>query len=238
MWFAITLLGAVLALPITAGAVTITIDFSTIGAPGDTGSSSFVHGSGLTVNGYYFDDFTEDWTGTGANLYIRNEPNDHGLGVCSAPESPCPGPSGGGDINELDNEGAQELIRLSLPDGHTWVSVQLSSLDENDGSPNFEFGQLWADLDGDPASFDTVLWQFQGDDIDVEPLFLIPALAASSPYLFFQPLDWRPTGLNTNNDFLVYQATIQRPDEDVPEPASTSLIALGLLLIGGLRRKR
>jgi hypothetical protein len=222
----------------SAGATTI--DFSTIGPAGDTGSSTLIHGgTGLRVDGFYFDDFTEDWTGVGANLYIRNEPDDHGLGVCSAPESPCPGPSGGGDINELDNDGAQELIRLTLPAGYEWVSVQLSSLDDNDnGRPSLEFGQLWADLDGDPSSLGTPIWQFQGQEVDVEPLFLIPGAFASAPYLFFQPFDWRPTGLSVNNDFLVYQATIDRPDRDVPEPASAGLLALALLAVGRLRRRR
>lgn len=207
----------------------VTIDFSTIGPAGDTGSATFVHpGTGLTVDGFYKDD--SDWLA--ANLYIRDQTNDHGLGICNPLERPCPGPRGGGDINELDNDGAQELIRLTLPAGYDWVSVQLSSLDDNSGS-NFEFGQLWADLDGDPDSLDTVLWQFKGDG-PIEPSFLIPGFAANAPYLFFQPLDWE-TGENDNNDFLVYQAALQ---PSVPEPATIGLLGIGLLALGRLRRKR
>jgi hypothetical protein len=225
-------LAAVLLAPISAAATTI--DFSTVGAPGDTGSSTFVDpGTGLTVTGFHKDD--ADWLA--ANLYIRDQTNDHGFGICNPTEAPCPGPSGGGDINELDNDGAQELIRLALPAGYEWESVQLSSLDDNDdGKPDLEFGQLWADMDGNPDTLDTVLWQFMGDSANVEPSFLIPGSAASSPYLFFQPFDWTPGGLNINNDFLVYGATINQTR--VPEPATIGILGIGLLALGRLRRKR
>ena len=45
---------------------------------------------------------------------------------------------------------------------------------------------------------------------DVELLIEIPASAANTHYLFFQPFDWTPGGLNINNDFLVYQAAIEQ----------------------------
>ncbi len=232
-------LAAVLLAPMSATAA-ITIDFSSIGAPGDLGSSTFVDGSGLIVQGFHYDLNSSAWTGAGANLYVRDEPNDHGLGICSPTDrvnqgNLCPGPSGGGDWNELDNEDASELIRLTLPAGYEWVSVQLSSLDANNGSA-FEYGQLWADLDGDPSSLDTVLWQFRGDG-PVEPSFLIPGSASTAHYLFFEPFDWSISGLSTNNDFLVYQATIDRPARDVVEPGSIGILAIGLLALGGIRRK-
>jgi len=226
--FLVIPLAAVLLAPMTA--VATTIDFSTLGA-GDTGSSTYVDpGTGLTVTGLAKDDATWD----PANLYVRNQTNDHGFGICNPTEAPCPGPSGGGDINELDNNGAQELIRLTLPGGYEWVSVQLSSLDENDGgSP--EFGQLWADLNGDPSSFNTLLWQFEGNDMDVEPSFLIPGSAATAPYLFFQPFDWK-TDRNTNNDFLVYGVTIRQTR--VPEPVTIGVLGIGLVALRLPRRKR
>lgn len=233
-------LAAVLLAPMSAAAA-ITIDFSSIGAPGDSGSSTYVDGSGLTVQGFYYDLDNEAWSSAGANLYVRDETNDHGLGVCSPADrvstgNLCPGPSGGGDWNELDDEDTNELIRLALPAGYEWVSVQLSSLDANNGS-GFEYGQLWADLDGDPSSLDTVLWQFRGDG-PVEPSFFIPGSAATAPYLFFEPFDWSIGGLSTNNDFLVYQATIDRPDRDVVEPGAIGILAIGLLALGRIRRRR
>jgi PEP-CTERM motif len=228
--FLVIPLVAVLFVPISAAATTI--DFSSIGGPGDLGSATYVDAAtGLTVSGLWLDDAT--WKP--ANLYVRDQPNDHGLGICSpADDPPCPGPDGGGDFNELDNEDANELIRLTLPDGYRWESVQLSSLDNNDGA-GFEYGQLWADLDGDPTSLDTVLWQFRGDG-PVEPSFLIPGSAATAPYLFFQPFDWSPGGLSSNNDFLVYQASITQTR--VPEPATIGILGIGLLALVRPRRKR
>jgi PEP-CTERM motif len=231
---AILLLAITLITPM--GAIATTIDFSTLGPTplgGDLGSATYVDpGTGLTVGGLWLDDAI--WMA--ANLYVRNQTNDHGFGVCSpADDPPCPGPNGGGDFNELDNEGANELLRLTLPAGYEWVSVQLSSLDNNGGS-SFEYGELWADLDGDPTSLDTVLLQFLGNG-PVEPTFLVPASAATSPYLFFRPYDWSPGGLNTNNDFLVYAVTIIEPPRDTPEPATLSLLAIGVLALGALRRK-
>jgi len=234
--FLVIPVATVLLAPISA--VATTIDFSSIGGPGDTGSSTYVNpATGLTVSGLWKDDAT--WKP--ANLYIRNDADDHGLGICSpADDPPCPGPTNGGDFNELDNAGAPELIRLTLPAGYEWVSVQLSSLDTNSGTGS-EFGRLWADLDGNPSTFDLtmVLWKFMGTAASgpaVEPSFLIPGSAASSPYLFFEPFDWRPTGLSSNNDFLVYQATINQTR--VPEPATLSVLGIGLLALSRLRRRR
>ena len=124
----------------------VEINFST-GTAGDLGSDTFTDPvTGLTVQGLYFNAGAWD----PANLYRRNETNDHGFGICNPLESPCPGPSGGGDINELDNAGQSELIVLQLPAGYKWVSVQISSMDTNPGLPVPvpERGILYADYDG------------------------------------------------------------------------------------------
>jgi hypothetical protein len=241
--FVIRVFAVALALPMSAMATTI--DFSAIAPAGDLGSSGFVDaGTGLTVQGYYFDDTTEDWVTGGANLYVRDQTNDHGIGVCSpadrgqggAATGQCPGPDGGGDWNELDNEDAAELIRLSLPAGYEWVSVQLSSLDDNGGSLS-EFGRLYVSNDGDPLSVDAILWEFQGGFDPIEAVFLIPGSAATAPYLFFEPIDWdAPTTNIDNNDFLVYQATIDR--RQVMEPGTLGILGIGLVALGRIRRKR
>lgn len=202
------------------------IDFSQITGPGDTESSTLMDGdTGLLVDGFYN-------AGLGwfpANLFVRDETNDHGLGICN-PDETCSFP-GGGDINELDNNGAQELIRLTRPRGYDWVSVRVSSLDDNSGR-SLERGQLFIDFDGLPTTLDAVLLEFEGGG-PVEPTFLIPAFAAQAPFLFFRPFDW-DEGTNDNNDFLVYQAVLQ---PSVPEPATIGLLGLGILALG-LRRKR
>jgi hypothetical protein len=235
------LLTVAAALSVSTSADAVTIDFSTLGpAPdgGDLGSPTNVDpGTGLTVSGLWLDGAT--WKP--ANLYVRNQTNDHGFGICSPADAPpCPGPDGGGDINELDNLGAPELIRLALPPGYEWESVQLSSLDDNDdGEPDFEFGRLWADVDGNPATFDVtkVIWEFMGHETDVEPLFDdFTADEAIAPYLFFEPFDWRTTGMNDNNDFLVWKAAINQTR--VPEPATLGVLGIGLVALRLLRRRR
>jgi hypothetical protein len=186
----------------------VVIDFSA-GTLGDLGTNVFTDaGTGLTATGYYLN--LGAWSP--ANLYRRNVPNDHGFGVCNPLQTPCPGPSGGGDINELDNRaGVTELIVLQLPAGYKWVSIQISSMDTNGEIGDPEMGKLYADNNGvfgAPGSVgDTPLKDFTGGVDAVEATFNIPVLSTSAPYLVFEPYD-HVNGTNLNNDYLVYKATI------------------------------
>lgn len=226
----LTLAAVALLVSINAGATTI--DFSMVLPPGDTGSPTYLHvPTGLIVSGLWLDD--DEWEP--ANLYVRNQTNDHGFGICSPfDDPPCPGPSGGGDFNELDNAGAPEVIRLTRPAGYEWVSVQLSSLDSNSSTDpdDFERGQLWASAAPIPAFIGTSLLDFAGGG-PVEPTFAVSDPTA--PYLFFRPFDYRPTGTNDNNDFLVYAVTIERTR--VPEPVTLGLLGIGFLALGVRRRR-
>jgi hypothetical protein len=237
----------VLSVPTFAAATTI--DFSSIGGPGDLNMSSYIDpGTNLAVQGFYFNELTEMWVMGGANLYVRDEENDHGIGICSPldrgqgdadSDDECPGPEGGGNWNELDNEDLREIIRLELPAGYEWVSVQLSSLDTNGNLNLPEFGRLYANntLDGDPGTIESILWSFQGGVEPVEPVFFIPASASLSRFLFFEPIDWDdPPSNPDNNDFLVYQATIDR--RDAVEPGTLGLLGIGIVALGRARRRR
>jgi hypothetical protein len=198
----------------SVSAQTVEFDFTTIGPEGNLGVTSYLDpATGLIVSGYYFDGTT--WLP--ANLFLRNQPNDHGLGVCNPVEAAANGgncPIGAGDINELDNAGNSELIVLTLPTGYEWVSVQVSSLDASSGVP--ERGVLYADSDGvfgAPGSVgDTIIRTFEAIADPVEAIFPIGASFASSPYLVFEPFDHTGGG-STDNDYLVYKATIQVVEE-------------------------
>jgi len=214
--------------------IPITIDFSdgTLGLL----SSTLTTPEGVVVDGLYFDELgSGDWEP--GSLFRRDETNDHGLGVCN-PEETCSAP-GGGDINELDNAGREELIRLTLPEGFRWVSVRLSSLDDNgsDIDDLVERGQLFADEDGDPANgLGTLFRMFEGGDGNpIEPTFVVPTAQQFVKYVFFQPYDWENNGSNTNNDFLVWKSTIVRR---LPEPGTLGLLAAGLLGLALARRPK
>jgi len=222
---------------LNAGAAPITFDFSQ-GTKGDLGTASVTFDVDevlLEVHGFWLD--AGIWKD--ANLYRRRDSDDNGLGICNPmelDERACELPlDTGGDINELDNAGQAELIRLALPAGFRWDEVGVSSLDNNDGGP-LERGQLFAD-DGDPNNgLGALVLQFAGGG-PVEPDFAIPAAFQFSPYLFFRPFDWSPGAENDNNDYLVRSAVIDRRQE-TPEPASLTLMAAGLALLGLAGRRR
>jgi hypothetical protein len=207
IFMAVLAMATLLMLPGSSQAVEI--DFSA-GTVGDLGTDTFVDpGTGLTVQGLYLDGGV--WTP--ANLFRRNETNDHGFGVCNPGEQPCPGPPGGGDINELDNAEQSELIVLQLPAGYEWVSVQISSMDPNPGFLVPERGILYADYDGVLSTTfglvgDTQLETFTGGVDPLEAIFKIDPAYSQAPYLVFEPFD-HTGGATTNNDYLVYKATIR-----------------------------
>jgi hypothetical protein len=135
---------------VPTSAAPLVIDFSAGGPVGMLAASFTV--AGVFVEGLYRDG-AGNWLPS--PLFRRNEPGDHGLGVCSEGSGACGTGSGMGDWNELSNLVSPEVIRLTLPDNYEWVSFQLSSLDSNGFRFAPEVGQLFAAGDatlGAPAA--------------------------------------------------------------------------------------
>ena len=225
---------------LAVGARAGTIDFGTGLPVGKLGPSETI--GGIVIDGFWFDGGV--WSSpAGLDLFRRDETNDHGLGVCN-PDETCDSTTGEGNINELDNAGNPELIRLTLPAGYRWVSVQVSSLDDNSADTDsnddlVERGQVFASDAADPGTGigGTPFEQFKGGAaLPIEPVIPVPIADQFAHYIYFEPIDWENAGLNDNNDFLVWQATIER--RKTPEPGTLGLLAAGLLGLALASRRR
>ena len=227
----LVLLGA-LSLPLAA--LGGPFDFTSVGS-NNTNVGLSVSDGGVTADGF---DVT---AGTTAPLWLRNETNDHGLGVCSEGDNACA--TGGGDVNELTNANDQEAIRLTLPLGDIWTSLWVSSLD-NGGSNNAERGVLlWGN---NPTSFslgNSFSFGFGDFGSVVEGDLL--TLAAASGFnptaryvLFINDPTNGAAGDGANNDYLVWKGATAPPERQLPEPGSIILLCAGLAALMFGRRKR
>lgn len=216
---------AALALPAAASAATF--DFTTLGA-NNTPLSDTVLVNGVTARGF------ESNLSTAAPLWLRNQTNDHGLGVCAKGE-PCA--TGGGDVNELDNAGTPEFIVLERPTGTHWTQLWVSSLDSG-GSNGSEEGRLvwgnsFAELMAGTNSFQFG-WPNFATSVEGDILALAAANGFDPNALYV--LFTHPANAGDNNDYLVWRGAYNEGRFLVPEPGTLALLGAALAF-GALRRR-
>jgi PEP-CTERM motif len=216
-----------MALPAAASAATF--DFTTLGANNTLLPNTVVVG-GVTARGFQTN------LSTPAALWLRNQTNDHGLGVCSEGAS-CA--TGGGDVNELDNAGTPEFIVLERPNGTHWTQLWVSSLD-NGGSGGSEEGMLvWgnslAELAAGTNSF-LFGWPNFGASVEGNILALGAAFGfdPNALYVMFT----HPAGAGDNNDYLVWRGAYNEGRFLVPEPGTLALLGAALAFATLRRRAR
>jgi hypothetical protein len=181
-----------------------------------------------------------------STLWIRNDPDDHGLGVCSSAASgaeDCGGTpfnpltEGSGDQNELGNNFRDEVIRLERPAQHRWSDFWVSSLDTLSG-PGHESGRFyWSDLavpvlnSMQYITFNQSLlgWVAEQAEGSIFDYLIAHAFDVDAKFVFFRA----DVSNGFDNDYLVYKAGITA----VPLPSAVILMSSVLFALGFIPRR-
>jgi hypothetical protein len=223
-------------------AATPPIDFTGLGWPGFNGTAtdntSF---GGIGISGFTYNSTLGTYRQDRGFLWLRNNPNDHGLGYCSNGEScGATNTTGNGDANELSNNNRNEIIRLTRQDGRSWSDIWVSSLDTG-GTNSNETGTIyWSNTALPVLSGGITFSHTQLGSAHEGSLFtylVANGLDVNANYLFFRAGSYAANGslLNgTNNDYLVWGVGVAA----IPEPEIYAMLAAGLGLMGFVARRR
>lgn len=151
----------------------------------------------VNIDAFLWNSATDSYSQDNSFLWVRNEPHDHGVGVCSSGENcgPLDG-TGSGDWNELSNEANFEVIRLHRT-VENWSQLWVSSLDAG-GSGDSEMGTFFFSNDS-ALNLDTAVgtsFSYTGGSEEK----MIWSGNNGSDYVYFIA---GPNPAGTNNDYLV-----------------------------------
>lgn len=202
------------------------IDFSLLGPVGAWGGGSTASVSGITIDAFKY---TPATSYVATDLWLRNSYEDHGFGVCSEGVSSCT--SGGGNVNELDNLGNDEVIRLTKGTDN-WSDVFVSSLDSSEVATIYWSNDAAANLNTLTTKVEVASGWLGAGVVEGSILAQLNAAAwdPSSTYLYFRAGGSIAT--TTDNDYLVWGVTA------IPEPETYAMLLAGLGLMGFVARRR
>jgi hypothetical protein len=165
------------------------------------------------------------WSNSGVIMDNRDEtPNDVGIGICSN-SSNCP-TSGNGNINEIDNNGSTfEVLRFAFATPTFLVNFGLSSLDSGLKDGFAIFGSNTAQ-----PNISTLTALASGTNISEGSIN--PTITVDATFQYYFVTSLKRTTSDSGSDFLVQTITY------TPEPITISMVGLGLIALGLLRRRR
>ncbi|MCU0870234.1 MAG: PEP-CTERM sorting domain-containing protein [Burkholderiales bacterium] len=163
-------------------------------------------------------------------LWLRDQKNDHGLGVCSEGADACK--TGGGDVNELSNQKNDEVIRLTAGPLSIWTDVWVSSLDAG-GSNDLEQGLVYWSNSATPdlsvlKPIEIDMGDITGGGVEgsIWKHLIANGFDATADYIFFRADPTNLEGGKANNDYLVWGVGTK----PIPEPGTYALMGVGLAL--------